>query len=102
MIELVLERLEEETTEAEYSTFHLYYLETPRKRKKYEEIALSKDYFDKSGSRKAVKRVRLKFLELCAYYGVVDFYQKEISTGCYSNLTPGDLTTKTKNNIRQS
>ena len=80
-MELVFERLAEETTEAEYGVFHLYYLETSRRRKKYKEIALSKDYFDESGARKAVKRVRSKFLDLCAYYGVADLYQKEIAIG---------------------
>ena len=89
----MLERLVEETAEGAYSAFELYYLETPRKRKKYKEIALSKDYFDKSGSRKAVKRVRSKFLDLCAYYGVADLYQKEIAIGRNLDLTPDDLTT---------
>ena len=94
MIELVFERLIEETTETEYSAFELYYLEPPRKRKKFKEIARSKDYFDESGSRKAVRRVRSKFLELCAYYGVAELYQKEIATECHSDPAPENLTTK--------
>ena len=42
LVELVLERLSEETTEGEYSAFELYYLETPRKRKNTKQLRFPK------------------------------------------------------------
>ena len=71
----------------------MYYLEAPRKRKTYEQIAHLENYAHRSGARKVVKRVRLKFLELFVFYELEELYQKEMGTKDNFDLTPDDLTT---------
>ena len=63
LFESQCDQLKKEVTQDEFTAFELRYLEIPRKQKTYAEIAPLTGHGEESGSRKTVKRVRLKFLK---------------------------------------
>ena len=80
LFESQCEQLKKEVTSDGFTAFKLHYLEIPRKRKTYVEIASLAHYKNESGPRKIVKRVRSKFLKRLVESGLEALYLKEIAT----------------------